>query len=279
MIGSYMDESFDTATSGVFVVGGLLGRGVAFFELERKWQNLRKRSDIDIAFFKASDCEWGKGEFAKFVADPDPEHMTPQERERLDSISHEFLSLISSEYVTAQGVGVIQSDFYEVIKDENARAVLGKSPYRLAYDLAMIQCAWAMKQLGSGDAVAFLCDEHEKYSPLAHEAYRKLKMENPNASEHMATFSVADDRVCQPLQAADAVVFEIRRALNLVLGQWQGHLRKQFGILADAKKMFLVTRAGKDHLLHIVSTHKPGEPFKLDEIMEQEFDENITFKI
>lgn len=88
-----MDESFDPKQSGTFVVGGLLGRGLPFFELERRWEALLKRPDIDIEFFKASQCERGSGQFAKFVADPD--NITPDERTKLDSISHEFLSLIA----------------------------------------------------------------------------------------------------------------------------------------------------------------------------------------
>ena len=145
MIGSYMDESFDMRRSGIFAVGGLFGRGVPIFELDRRWNALRKRPDIDIAYFKASECEHGTGEFAKFVADKD--NITPVERERLDSISHEFLKAIVDphnygNYLILAGLGVIQKDFFDVIKDDNARAVLGDSPYRLAYDLAMIQCAW-----------------------------------------------------------------------------------------------------------------------------------------
>jgi|SRR2546422_3445290 len=50
---SYMDESCDDPGTGVFVVGGLLARGVQSFELERKWESLRKHPDIDIAYFKA----------------------------------------------------------------------------------------------------------------------------------------------------------------------------------------------------------------------------------
>jgi len=277
MIGSYMDESFDRAQAGVFAVGGLLGRGVPFFELERKWEKLRKRPDIDIAYFKASQCQRGKGEFSKFVADP--KNITQQERAKLDSISQEFLNLIAKEELIVAGVGVIQDDFYDVIKDSNAHTILGDSPYRLAYDFAMIQCAWAMKKLNTGDTVSFVCDEHETYSSLANNAYCDLKAKNPHASKYMAAFSSADDRYCEPLQAADAAVFEIRRALKLALGQRKGQLRQQFNILADAGKMFLIQHTDRKHLLHIIANHKPGEPFKLDEIMEQTFSENIKIRI
>ena len=284
VIGSYMDESFDPRQSGVFVVGGLLGRGVPLFELERRWEKLRKRPDIDIEYFKASECERGSGQFAKFVADPN--NVTPAEREKLDSISHEFLALIakpvpfdSTAYICAQGVGILQADFYDVIKEPNARAILGNNPYRLAYDFAMIQCAWAMKQLGDGYEVSFVCDEHEQYSPLAYEAYRNLKQTNAVAAQYMTTFTSADDKKCEPLQAADAAVFEVRRALNLSLGQWKGQLRKQFNVLSDSTSMFLITHSKKEQLLHIVDTHKPGEPFNLDRLMDLQLDENITIRV
>jgi hypothetical protein len=299
MIASYMDESFDMRNQGVFVVGGFLGRGVAIFELARRWEALRKRPDIDIQYFKASHLERGQGEFRKFVADP--RNIMATERAKLDSISHEFLNLIvhpvafdSRSYLCVYGVGVVQQDFYDVIKDADARAVLGVSPYRLAYDLAMIQCAWAMKKLEdeikadknrimstspSREYVSFVCDEHEDYSALANEAYRNLKENNPNAAAYMATFCMDDEKKCEPLQAADAAAFEVRRALNLSLGQWQGTLRTQFHILADAKTMFLITHSVKSQLLHIVNTHKPGEPFKLDALMENELEDNIRITI
>jgi hypothetical protein len=214
LIAAYLDESFDTAKAGLFVVGGLMGRGVAVFELERRWERLRKRKDIDIAYYKASDCEAGKGEFAKLVRDP--KNITPEERGRLTAINQEFIALIprSDAPLVAFGVGIIQKDFYDIIQDTNARAILGDNPYRLAYDFAMIQCAWAMKELSTGDSVAFVCDEHEKYSPLALEAYHGLKLNNPVAEKYLGSFSVGDDKECEPLQAADAVVFEIRRALS-----------------------------------------------------------------
>jgi hypothetical protein len=76
-----MDESFDPAPSGVFAVGGLLGRGIPIFELERRWEKLLYRPDIDIKYFKASECRYGKGQFRKFVIDPD--HITDDERAKL----------------------------------------------------------------------------------------------------------------------------------------------------------------------------------------------------
>jgi hypothetical protein len=221
MIGSFMDESFDMRQSGIFAVGGLMGRGVAIFELERRWERLLRRPDIKIGYFKASQCERGTGPFERFVTDPN--NITPMERQRLHSISLEFLNAIvtmpfeKSSYLIAAGVGVVQNDFYDVIEDKTARAVLGDSPYRLAYDLAMIQAAWAMKELGTGDSVSFTCDECEAHSSLAKDEYLRLKGTNPAAASYMGTYSSEDEKRCLPLQAADAVIYEIRRAIHLAL--------------------------------------------------------------
>jgi hypothetical protein len=68
VIASYMDESSDNQPSGVFAVGGFLGKGVPVFELERGWEKLLRKHRLK--YFKASECQHGTGEFAKFVADP-----------------------------------------------------------------------------------------------------------------------------------------------------------------------------------------------------------------
>lgn len=282
----------------MFVVGGFLGKGVPVFELERNWAKLLKRPDIDIAYFKASECNGGTGEFSKFVKDP--KNITLGERSKLDSINQEFLRLIANPvrfdpkpYLCALGLGIVQKDFYEVVQDANAKAILGTSPYRLTYDLAMIQSAWAMKQLErslkadrdrifsdapSRTYVSFFCDEHQEHGPVAEKAYYNLKRHNPNAAQYMASFSMGDDKIYPSLQAADACAFEIRRALNLSLKNWSGHLREQFKTLRG-KSMFLISYCDKKQLLHLVSTHKPGQPFELDSLMDAELEQSIKLII
>jgi hypothetical protein len=283
MFGSYMDESFDRQPTGVFAVGGILGRGIPLFELERRWEKLLRQPGIDIKYFKASDCQSGTGEFAKFVIDP--KHITAVERAKLDSISHDFLRLIAHPvlfdprpFLCVQGTGVVQGDFYDIIKDPKARAVLGDSPYWLAYHLAMIQCAWAMKELGDGQPgnyVSFDCDQDQEHSSGAEKAYKDLKATNPDASEYMGSFSSRDEKECFALQAADAAIFEVRRALNLALKLWPGALRDQFNLLADDRLVFLVTHTNREQLEWIVANHKPGDPYKLDELMNLQLGDNI----
>jgi hypothetical protein len=90
----------------------------------------------------------------------------------------------------------------------------------------------------------------------------------------MATFSMDDDRECQVLQAADAAVFEVRRALNLSLKQWSGNSRDQFKFM-QGRVMSLIKCYTQVQLLHIIQTHKHGEPFKLDVLTDDEIKESI----
>ncbi len=283
---AYLDESADPKPvtgmhRGFFAVGGILGNSVATFELERNWDKALAKHGLD--YFKASQCENGWGQFNKFVKDS--KNIMPDERKLLDSISLEFLNLIvhpvdfdSGYYLACWGVGVKQDDFYEVIKDDHNRAVLGKDPYRLAYDFAFIEGAWLMKELGEGWSAHYVCDEHEIYSPLAPEVYRNLKNTNPNAAQRMLSFSSIDEKLCAPVQAADAVIYEIRRALNFqhkVPGLTDKSIRPQFAMLANAHMMAYIAHTEREQLEWIAAKHKPGEPFQLDEIFNKQMGANI----
>lgn len=79
------------------------------------------------------------------------------------------------------------------------------------------------------------------------------------------------------MQAADAVVYEIRRALNCQTKhpELSGGLRKQFDRLASGHGMAYVANSNGEQLEWLVNNHKAGDPFKLDEIMKNQIEENI----
>jgi hypothetical protein len=109
----------------------------------------------------------------------------------------------------------------------------------------------------------------------APKAYVKLKTTNPNAARYMCTFGMGDEKECPTLQAADAVVYEIRKVLKFSKRDWETRLRKQFGIMAEKRAVFYVGHATGEQLEWIVKNHKPGEAFKLDELMKNRLEENI----
>ncbi len=284
MIGCYLDESLDPKKQGIFAVGGIMGQGPKIFELDRQWEALRKKPEINIEYFKASECQMGKKQFRKFVNDP--ENITDSERTTLDGIWSQFLQAMATnpeEHGVVYGVGVIQDDFYKVIEDPAAKAILGASPYWFAYQTAMIEAAFGMKKVKTGDHVAFICDRDEEHCPLAYDVYLALQKKNPNASRYMGPFGADSDHTCEPLQAADAVVYEIRRVLQSKLGRWKESLkwdsdvRWQFRQLQKQGMLWKIAYADEKYLRLVVEANKPGEPFTLDPLLEQEFNEDITF--
>jgi len=147
----------------------------------------------------------------------------------------------------------------------------------------MIESAFAMKHINTGDHVAFVCDEDEEHSPIAHDVYREVKKKNPNAAKYLGSFGTASDHKCEPLQAADAAIYEVRRVLHTSLGKWKeslkwdANIRWQFRKLADRKMVWLIQYADKKYLEAVVKENTPGEPLNLDHFLEQEFNEDITY--
>jgi hypothetical protein len=183
-----------------------------------------------------------------------------------------------------------REDFYEVIKDNYARSILGEDPFQLAYDLAIIQCAWMMKDLEKSEIaeakfgqrvernyISFVRDDHPTYARLADARYSNLTNNNPEAAKYMTSHTIADDKKVFVLQAADAAIYEIRRALHIAHKQRQEPIRGQFQLFRDSARMAIIQTATKQNLLNTVTLHKPGEPFNLSDIMENEFQENIHF--
>jgi hypothetical protein len=66
----------------------------------------------------------------------------------------------------------------------------------------------------------------------------------------MATFSSGDDKKSAVLQVADAVVYEIRRALHISSGQWKEALRRQIRTLQNAGALYLLQECLKEFAAH-----------------------------
>lgn len=184
----------------------------------------------------------------------------------------------SRAFLALFGTAVAQKDFYDLVEKPKGRAILGDRPYRLTYDLAVIHCAWAMKQLDKrrvAHCVSYVCDEEEQNQESAPAAYLELKKTNRQAAKYMGTFSMADEKKCAPLQAADAVVYEIRKVLKYQFKEWETRLREQFQIFANRRVLFYIGHSNRKQLEWIVANHKPGEPFKLDELMKAHLSRNI----
>src|ERR1700730_15779585 len=89
-------------------------------------------------------------------------------------------------------------------------------------------------QKAKRDYVSILRDDHQRYAPLAQARYLNLKDKNPEADKYLATHSIGDDKKICTLQAADAAIYEIRRALHIAQKQKREPLRGQFDIFRNS---------------------------------------------
>ena len=139
-----------------------------------------------------------------------------------------------------------------------------------------------MKTINTGDSAAFVCDQDEEHSPIAGDVYREVREKNPKSARYMGSFSTTSDHLCEPLQAADAAIYEVRRALHTSLGKWKdlkwdNALRWQFKKLRDLKRVWMIQYADKKYLEAVVEENTPGQPLNLDHFLEQEVLEEVTF--
>lgn len=126
--------------------------------------------------------------------------------------------------------------------------------------------------------VSFVCDEHEKYSPLADVAFRELKTGNPQAEQYMASYSYGDEKKTPLLQAADAIVYIVRRSSKVEMGLWEGDFPPEFKLLEREHRMGLIQFVGKTNFENMAKLQKPGLPYDLNDVMEQVFQSDIKFK-
>jgi hypothetical protein len=94
----------------------------------------------------------------------------------------------------------------------------------------------------------------------------------------MASYSYEDEKKAPVLQAADLIVYIVRRSSKVGLGLWTGDFPSEFKLLEQEHRMGLIQHAGKTNFENMVKIQKPGLAYNLSDIMEQVFHTDIRFK-
>ncbi|HEY6248727.1 MAG TPA: DUF3800 domain-containing protein [Candidatus Angelobacter sp.] len=210
VMGCSMDESADHGSARVFSVGAFIAPHLMFwFEAERLWQN---RLDKDgIEYFRSADCQSVQGSFKKLRSEPDKQALKRAEREKADSIRNDLIDIIGKCGLMGVAFGVSLAD-YEAVKSRGSeeKKILGDVPYHFAYQLAMTHSALMLSADTDlkFECLAFVVDEHEKYSAHSKQTYDDLKQKNPEVSAQMGSLTYLDDRRSPAVQMADLMAYE-----------------------------------------------------------------------
>jgi len=178
------------------------------------WKRLSKRwkarlDEDEIAYFKSSHCETLNGQFHKFRALEDRRNKALKMRDDLDEI-------IQTSPVTALGVGLSVPTFKRMKQDPVKWGELPTVPYRLAFQQLLAECAKGMMILGRGHIVTFGHDDSDDFHVL-YDLYKEFKKRNPKYQKVLADFVALDDKLHQPVQAADAVASVVMRSSAIEL--------------------------------------------------------------
>jgi Protein of unknown function (DUF3800) len=214
---AYFDESDEKP---VFSLAGYSAALDTWLHLDWRWQELLEHWNLE--YFKASECENGLGQFAKYRDDPNDlrSELKRKERERLKEIKTQFIDAICDHHDDLQGYGtaVAVEDFARIIsEDKLARQLFMDKPYYVAAQLCLVDAAMSARDANTrrpGDAqieVRPVFDSHEEYSGIVKVMFDKFAKKNPRSAEILLPPTYDDDRCCSPLQVADTLAYEIRK--------------------------------------------------------------------
>jgi hypothetical protein len=215
----YFDESTDQGLEDrSYSVAGFMGNGAAALELDMRWGDLLKR--YDLGYFKASEIEFGFGEFAKHRENParlsDP--LTDNEKDLIREIKTAFIDLICDcEEMIGIGAVLLLRD-YELLRNESPHAAkVLPVPYVLCADLALLEAGIMVNEANAfypyTTIVRPIFDSHEEHGPRFFAAFQSFQRKNPISSRCLLPPHYEIEQKYRCLQAADCLAYEARRLL------------------------------------------------------------------
>jgi hypothetical protein len=194
-----LDESRDRKGEHIFVVAGWVSRQKEWQDIESKWMRRLEREDDPepMKYYSEKEFRALNGQFERFRKYP-----APKGREAARRIRDDLSDILCKSKVAGFGLGVLLKDYRDIRKSVRARKVLLPDPYIQAYQQIMILVAAKVKEQLPNDWVAFLCDEHNKFTDIK-AIYDELKNVNPVCGSCMGSVNYMEDEQSPALQAAD----------------------------------------------------------------------------
>jgi hypothetical protein len=220
LIGGYFDESTDEATENrCYSVCGYVADGASALELGFAWGDLLRKHNLK--YFKASEIEYGFGEFRQYRDNPDDPSvpLSKREKEKIVEIKSDFVSAICRSNVYGIGTVLLLRD-YELLMFENAAAKRNLAhPWYLCSSFTLMASGFLMNDANRRhppQMTGFLrpiFDWQEEYQGKFVASFPNFCRKNPESSRFLLPphFEMEQDYKC--LQAADCLAYEARKLL------------------------------------------------------------------
>jgi hypothetical protein len=208
----FFDESGLDERSKSFWVGGYLAHMSTWFEFARAWQRALQRAGV--SHFHMTDFENRQKQFRGW---PDKARL---------SLIDELVSIIASNELYGFGGGVVRGDYQKLIVQSQFldSTQLTKhwwtEPYMLAFQHCIVEAVLEADSLPATECMSFVFDRQKAFAARLRIAIEQMATDIGWARRNRLgsiTFESKADR--SPLQAADLLVFELRKELdNRIVG-------------------------------------------------------------
>jgi hypothetical protein len=112
MFNAFFDESWDQHQDKILVVGGMLGLYEQWSKIEWRWEELLDR--YEIAYYRASEAEFARGQFSKEPYRTVGSNTTPNQYTLLETVREDFFRITTSGTVSGLAIGIPIALFREV---------------------------------------------------------------------------------------------------------------------------------------------------------------------
>lgn len=220
LIAGYFDESTDVDTENrCYSVCGYVADGASALELSFAWADLLRKHNLE--YFKASEIEFGFGQFAQYRDDPSnlQARLSSREKERIVEIKTDFVSAICNSNVYGIGTVLVLRD-YELLRAQNPLAQRNLlAPWYLCASFTLMASGFLMNDANvrhPPEMSGFLrpiFDWQTEYMGTFIQSFPNFCRKNPTSSRFLLPPYFETEQTYKCLQAADCLAFEARKLL------------------------------------------------------------------
>jgi Protein of unknown function (DUF3800) len=247
MVKAFADDSGSGGDSPWYVLAGYVSSVQRWIGFDADWRAVL-HSPPPIHFFKSSEAESLKGQFLG---------ATPEERnQKIDAL----IEVIGRYAVRAIQVRMRQRDYNEIIKlnvpEQWDDAYFFLMPGFISAVLAI------EKHLGDQQPAEFVLDSSQRLDRQARKLYSQL-LTLPQYAGRVASVVFSDEKDTLPLQAADLLAWQVRRAFSVPNEPRRTHYDRAQYCAKEPPFPVILNRADLAHLLAVMEANAQEEAAKL----------------
>jgi len=261
LVAGFFDESeyLDQA----YVVAGFMGNQHDCVHLDLQWrERILKKYELD--YFKASELNSGKGQFAKFRDDPKNLDALFSQREKdlfLQIKTASIDVIVEHDLIEGFGAVVMMPDYARIVEEYRVMHKTVPAPYFFCSQLCMMQAGLNMNEINATlppfrrGEIRPIFDSHEQYSGRAKQSFDEFARKNPICSKNLLPPHFEKEQDYLTLQAADNLAYECGRLL--ISQEWETQIPERKAMTRLKKRVQKVFKLNYEAMKIIIESNNP----------------------